>query len=134
MKITKIDHIGIAVKNLGQSSKKYSDILGIKVETIEEIPELGVKIAFIPVGDVLIELIQPMNENTPLYKRIEEKGEGVYHMAFSVDDIDQALDEMKAAKVPLRDELPRPGGMGSLIAMTKPEAFNDVVIELVQRS
>jgi len=134
MKIDKLDHIGIAVKDIDSAGKRYAQVLGINIEKMETLPDLGVKIAFMRVGDVLIELIQPLHEDTPLYKHILEKGEGVYHLAFDVDDIYQALEEMKNARVPLRDKTPRAGGRGSLIAMTKPEAFNDVMIELVQRS
>jgi len=134
MRIEKIDHIAIAVKDLNKALKLYTDILGLKVQKVEDFEDLQLKVAFIPVGEVLIELLEPSSENAPLSKRIREHGEGLYHIAFKVHDIQQSLETMKRGGVKMRDNQPRPGGMGSKIALSKPDSTNNVIIELVERS
>ena len=133
MKLIKIDHIGIAVKDLEKASRLYTDILKLEVKEIEEIEDLKVKIAFIPIGEVMIELVQPTAMDTPLAKRMNEIGEGLYHLALRVENIREALQEMKQRGVEMRDNEPRPGGMGSKIALSKPDSTNNVIIELVER-
>ena len=134
MEIEKIDHIGIAVRELDTSLRLYTNILNLKVEKIEEFTDLKVKVAFIPVGEVLVELVQPTTNDAPLAKRIKEHGEGLYHLAYRVKNIDDALQEMKKMGIEMRDNEPRPGGMGSRIAMSKTDSTNNVIIELVERS
>ena len=132
MDIKKVDHVGIAVTDLASALTLYTDIMGLKVAKIEEFEDLGVKVAFIPVGDILVELVQPLDSDTVLAKRIEMHGEGLYHIAYLVKDIDQALDEFKKNAVKMRDNEPRPA-MGSRIAFTTPDSTNNVMIELVER-
>ena len=134
MELKKIDHIGIAVKDLESAIKFYSGVLGLKVKAIEEFEDLQVKVAFLPLGDVLVELVQPLSPDAPLAQRINEQGEGMYHLAISVRNINQALTELKAAGIAMRDNSVRPGGMKSLIAFTKPDHTNNVSIELVERT
>jgi methylmalonyl-CoA/ethylmalonyl-CoA epimerase len=134
MEIEKIDHIGIAVKNLSSALKLYTDVLGLKVKRIEEFEDLKVKVAFIPVGEVLVELVQPKSAEAPLAKRINAHGEGLYHLAYRVRSIDDALEEIKKKGIEMRDNEARPGGMGSRIALSKPDSTNNVIIELVERS
>lgn len=134
LKIEKIDHIGIAVKDLRSALKLYTDVLKLEVKKIEEFEDLNVKVAFIPVGEVLVELVQPASNDAPLAKRINEHGEGLYHLAFRVKNIDEALKEMKRMGIEMRDNDPKTGGMGSRIAMSKPDSTNNVIIELVERS
>lgn len=133
MKIKKIDHIGIAVKDLDRAIKIYTDVLNLEVMKIEEFKDLRVKVAFVPVGEVLVELVQPTDPDAPLAKRINEQGEGLYHLALRVENIDQALQKMKQSGIEMRDNQPRPGGMGSKIALSKPDSTNNVIIELVER-
>jgi methylmalonyl-CoA/ethylmalonyl-CoA epimerase len=95
MEIKKIDHIGIAVKDLSNALKLYTDVLKLKVKKIEEFEDLNVKVAFIPVGEVLVELVQPTTDDAPLAKRIKEQGEGLYHLAYRVKNIDESLEEIK---------------------------------------
>jgi methylmalonyl-CoA epimerase len=134
MKIKKIDHIGIAVKDLERASKLYTDLFHLEVKRIEEVEDLKVKIAFIPIGEVMVELVQPTSNDAPLAKRIRENGEGLYHLALRVENIDEALQEMKQSKIEMRDNEPRLGGMGSKIALSKPDSTNNVIIELVERT
>jgi methylmalonyl-CoA epimerase len=134
MEIKKIDHIGIAVKDLERASTLYTDIFKLEVKKIEEVKDLKVKIAFIPIGEVMVELVQPTAMDTPLAKRISESGEGLYHLALRVENIYEALQEMKQRGIEMRDNEPRPGGMGSKIALSKPDSTNNVIIELIERS
>lgn len=132
--IKKIDHIGIAVKNLDEALSIYKRIYGlnpIKVETHEDIK---VKIAFIPLGEVLIELLQPTEPGAgKIGHFIEEKGEGLNHIALRVDNIDGAMVKLKNAGIELRDALPRPGGDDSKIAFIEPRFTQNVLTELVER-
>jgi len=134
MKIKKIDHIGIAVKNLEEALRLYTDIFSLEIKKIEEFKDLKVKIAFLPVGEVMVELVQPTSADTPLAKRIHENGEGLYHLALRVENVDEALQKMKQSGIEMRDKEPRSGGMGSKIAFSKPDSTHNVMIELVERT
>lgn len=134
MKIEKIDHIGIAVKDLEKALKLYTDIFKLEIKRIEEFKDLKVKIAFVPIGDVMVELVQPTSSDAPLAQRINENGEGLYHLALRVEDIDEALQKMKQSGIAMRDSEPRAGGMGSKIAFSKPDSTHNVMIELVERT
>ncbi|HEY56880.1 MAG TPA: methylmalonyl-CoA epimerase, partial [Dehalococcoidia bacterium] len=118
--IRRIDHIGIAVKNIDDAAKLYTDALGLKVQDIELMESVGVKIAMIPVGDSKIELIEPTNPEGGIARFIEKRGEGLHHLAFEVSDIEAALDLLKAKGIPLVDEKPRSGAGESRIAFLNP--------------
>lgn len=109
--IEKIDHIGIVVKDLEKAIKVYSDVLGFKVDKVEQVEEFKVKIAFLPVGEVLIELLEPIGPGV-VQDFLRDHGEGLYHICYRVTDIDKAL-EVVGKKTKLRDKRPRPGGAGS---------------------
>jgi len=129
--IEKIDHIGIVVKNLEKAIKVYSDVLGLKANKIEQVEEFKVKIAFLPVGEVLVELLEPVGPGI-VEDFLAEHGEGLYHICYKVADIDEALEEV-GKKVKLRDKKPRPGGAGSRVAFLEPESMFNVETELVER-
>ena len=93
MELTHIEHIGIAVKNLDESIKYYEDVLGLKCYSIEEVTDQKVKTAFFKVGQTKIELLESTQEDGPIGKFIEKKGEGIHHLAFHVKNIEDALDE-----------------------------------------
>ena len=131
--IEKIDHIGIAVKNLDETMEKYADVFGLKVTSIEVHPDLNIRICFIPVGEVLIEFLEPLSEEGRIGKFIKENGEGIHHIAYRVTDLEAILRMMKEEKIKLRDEQPRSGGLGSKIAFIDPAETNGVLTELVQR-
>lgn len=134
MKVEEIDHIGIAVRDLSTALKLYTDVLNLEVKKIEEFEDLKVKIAFIPVGEVMIELVHPTTSDAPLAKRVREQGEEMYHLALRVKNIDEAFREMKEMGIWMRENESRPGGMGSRVAFTKPTSTSNVIIELVERT
>lgn len=131
---SKIDHIGIAVKNLDKSLTVYENVYGLSPIKIETMEEINVRIAFIPLGEVLIELLEPTEEGAGIIGQfIKEKGEGFHHIAIRVENIDGVMGKLKDMKVPLRDETPRDGGDESRIAFIAPSFTNNVLTELVER-
>lgn len=131
--VKKVDHIGIAVSSLEESVKFYEDILGLKLQGIETVEEQKVKVAFLPVGDTEIELLEATTPDSPIAKFIENKGQGVQHIAFRVDDIEKALEDMKKLGIRLIDEKPRYGAGGARIAFLHPKSTNGVLVELCER-
>lgn len=132
--ISIIDHIGIVVESVEKSLSTYTDGLGLSLLQIEDNESFGVKIAFLPVGDTLVELIEPTKEGTMASKFLKEKGEGLHHIGFRVDNIRELLNGLKANGVPLIHDTPQDGGMGSLVAFMNPTAANSVYIEFIERS
>ena len=132
MKILKIDHIGIAVKSLAESSKLY-ELLGIKATGTEEVAEQKVKVAFFPVGDSEVELLESTAPDGPIARYIEKNGEGIQHIALRVFDLDAALAELKAKGVRLIDEKPRYGAGGARIAFVHPKSTGGILLELSER-
>lgn len=133
MKIVKVDHIGIAVKSLSEALKFYEEILGIKCEGVEEVEEQKVKTAFLPVGDTEIELLESTAPDGPIAKFIEKRGEGIHHIALRVDNVKEALKELKERGVALIDEVPRMGAGGAKIAFIHPKATGGVLLEICER-
>lgn len=131
--IGKVDHIGIAVSNLDDAIKLYKDVLGLGLHGIEEVEEQKVKVAFLPVGDTEIELLESTSPEGPIARYIEAKGQGIQHIAFQVDNIETALEEMKLKGMRLIDEKPRYGAGGAKIAFLHPKSTNGVLIELCER-
>jgi methylmalonyl-CoA/ethylmalonyl-CoA epimerase len=131
--IGKVDHIGIAVSNLDDAIKLYKDVLGLELHGIEEVEEQKVKVAFLPVGDTEIELLESTSPEGPIARYIEAKGQGIQHIAFQVDNIETALEEMKSKGMRLIDEKPRYGAGGAKIAFLHPKSTNGVLIELCER-
>lgn len=132
--IKKIDHIGIAVKNLSDAINTYRRLYGLEAIKIETLRDINVKVAFIPLGEVLIELLEPVKPGEGRIGRfLEEKGEGIHHIAFRVENIDDAMRRLKKISIPLRDEKPREGGDGSKIAFIEPISTQNVLTELVER-
>lgn len=133
MKILKIDHIGIAVKDLAASLKFYSQVLGLEVVGTEVVPEQQVKVAFLPCGDSELELLESTTPEGPIAKFIEKRGEGVQHIALRVDDLEEALEMMREKGLRLIDEKPRYGAGGARIAFVHPQAAKGVLLELTER-
>ncbi len=131
--VSKVDHIGIAVSNLEDSIKFYEEILGLKLHGTEVVEEQKVKVAFLPIGDTEVELLEATSPDSAIAKFIEAKGQGVQHIAYRVDDIEAALEEMKAKGIRLIDEKPRYGAGGARIAFLHPKSTNGVLIELCER-
>ncbi|NLL28920.1 MAG: methylmalonyl-CoA epimerase [Bacteroidales bacterium] len=132
MKISHIEHIGIAVKNLEESIKFYEEVLGFKCYGIEEVKDQKVKTAFFMVGQTKIELLESTDPEGPIGKFIEKKGEGMHHMAFAVEDIENALKEVEAKGVRLIDQTPRMGAEGMTIAFLHPKSTIGVLTEFCE--
>ncbi|WP_297475010.1 methylmalonyl-CoA epimerase [Thermococcus sp.] len=128
----KIDHVGIAVKNLDEAIKVWEG-LGLKVDEIEEVPDQKVRTAIIHVGESRIELLEPTSEDSPIAKFIAKRGEGIHHLALGVDDIEAHLEELKERGYLLIDEKPRIGAGGAKIAFVHPKAVTGVLLELCER-
>ncbi len=131
--VKKVDHIGVAVKNLEESLKFYQDVMGMDLAGTEIVEEQHVKVAFLPIGDTEIELLESTDPEGPIARYIDKKGEGVQHIAYKVEDIEVAIAEMKAKGVRMIDEKPRYGAGGAKIAFCHPKSTNGVLIELCQR-
>ena len=132
--IDKIDHIGIAVKNLDDALDMYRNVYRLEATKIETIKDIKVRIAFIPLGEVLIELLEPTEPGQGRIGRfLEENGEGFHHIAYRVGNIDRAMERLKGINIPLRDKQPRDGGDGSRIVFIEPMVTQNVLTELVER-
>jgi len=133
MKILKIDHLGIAVKSIEDGKKFWTQILGLEVEGTETVEAQKVTTAFLPVGGSEVELLESTASDGPIAKYIEKKGEGIQHVAFRVENIEEALKELKEKGIRLIDEKPRQGAGGAKIAFLHPKATNGVLVELSER-
>ncbi len=129
----RVDHIGIAVKDLEQAKKFYTEVLGMECMGEEVVEEQKVKVCFIPCGDSEVELLESTSPDGPIAKYIEKNGEGIQHLAIRVDDIEAALADLKAKGVRLIDEKPRYGAGGASIAFVHPKATGGILLELSQR-
>jgi len=127
-----VDHIGIAVRNLDAAIKAYEG-LGLKVSSRDEVTSEGVKVAFLPLGESRIELLESTNPEGAVAKFIEKKGEGVHHVALRVDDIVKALADAKANGLQLINETPRVGAHGHKVAFLHPKSTSGVLLEFIQR-
>lgn len=132
MNLSHIEHIGIAVKNLESSIKYYEDILGLQCYAIEEVKDQKVKTAFFMLGQTKIELLESTDPEGPIGKFIEKKGEGVHHLAFAVNGIENALAELAQKGVQLVDQNPRKGAEGLDIAFLHPKSTGGVLTELCE--
>jgi methylmalonyl-CoA/ethylmalonyl-CoA epimerase len=133
MKVLKIDHLGIAVNSIGEAKKLFHDILGLKFEGTETVQEQKVTTAFFPVGDSEVELLESTAPDGPIAKYLEKRGEGIQHIAFRVDNLEEALAELKGKGIRLIDEKPRKGAGGAKIAFLHPKSTHGVLIELSER-
>lgn len=134
MKIICVDHIGIAVKSLDEILDFYTEVLGLKSTGSEEVDEQKARTAFIPVGDTEIELLESTSPEGPIAKFIEKRGEGIHHIALRVENIEEALAELKAKDVKLIDQSPRYGAGRAKIAFIHPKATQGVLLEISQRT
>lgn len=130
--IRKIDHVGIAVKNLDEAIKVWES-LGLKVEEIEEVEEQKVRTAIFHVGESRIELLEGTSEDSPISKFIAKRGEGIHHIALGVDDIEEHLKKLEEQGFRLIDREPREGAGGAKIAFVHPKSVNGVLLELCKR-
>jgi len=129
--INKIDHIGIAVSNLEESMKIYTDWLGLKVSEIETLNERKIRLAMIPVGETKVELLEGTGPDSTITKFIAQRGEGIHHIGFGVKNIKEMLKDLKNKGVPLIDQEPRKGSGGASVAFLHPSGAK-ILIELVE--
>jgi methylmalonyl-CoA/ethylmalonyl-CoA epimerase len=127
-------HVAVAVRNLDEVEKLYETALGLKVEHREVVEEQGVKTSMLVPsrGGTAIELLEPVDRDSPISKFLDKRGEGIHHICFAVDDIEAALERLKKEGVRLIDETPRPGAYNSRVAFIHPKAVNGVLIELAE--
>jgi len=130
MKIKRVEHIAIAVDSLQQSMDLLQNTFGIDVEYEEQIGQT--RLAMLPVGETYLELLEGQGPDSGVTKWIKEKGTGLFHICFEVEDIDGALAELKAKGVKLRDETPRIGHGGARMAFLDPASTGNVLIELAE--
>jgi methylmalonyl-CoA/ethylmalonyl-CoA epimerase len=132
MKPSHIEHIGIAVSNLESAIKFYEEVFGLKCYNIEEVAEQRVRTAFFMVGQTKIELLQSTDPEGPIGKFIEKKGEGIHHIAFAVENIEEQLIHSEKMGVKLIDKIPRKGAEGLDIAFLHPKSASGVLIEICE--
>jgi len=127
--MTKLDHIGIAVKSIDAAKKIYED-LGLTIEHVESVGTQKVRTAFLSVGDANLELLEPSGPDSTIAKYIEKRGEGIHHICLRVDDIEAHLARLQERGYRLINEAPVPGAHGCRVAFLHPAAGNGVLIEL----
>ncbi|NDV68041.1 methylmalonyl-CoA epimerase [Dysgonomonas sp. 25] len=132
MNISHIEHLGIAVKSIEEQLPYYEGVLGLKCYNIEVVEDQKVKTAFFKVGQTKIELLEPTSPDSTIAKFIEKRGEGIHHIAFSVDGVANALKEMEEKGVQLIDKAPRGGAEGLNIAFLHPKSTGSVLTELCE--
>ena len=134
MKPTHIEHIGIAVKDLETSIQFFEEKMGLHCYRVEEVPEQKVKTAFLKIGKTKIELLESTSQDGPIGKFIEKRGEGLHHLAFAVEGLQDSLDELAEKEVRLIDKTPRKGAEGLDIAFLHPKSTFGVLTELCEQS
>jgi len=128
----KIDHIGIAVSNLSAAIKTY-ELLGFKIEHREEVTDMNVRVAFLPIGDTRFELLEPFSKDSVVAKFIEKRGEGIHHICIEVKDIQKALQDLKDKNINLVYDVPKKGANNTLISFIHPKSSHGLLIELCQK-
>ena len=132
MKVTKISHIGVAVKRIEDWMNFYTKVLGLENQGIETLDIQKLKLAFFRIGDSAIELLEPLDDSSTIAKFINKQGEGLHHIAIEVKDIHEAINQCKQLGMKLVDETPRSGAHGNLIAFLHPKSTGGVLLELCQ--
>lgn len=128
----KIEHIGIAVKDISASNELFKKLFGEQHYKVEEVESEGVKTSFFRIGKNKIELLEATKENSPIAKFIEKKGEGVHHIAFDVENIEEEIKRLKEEGFVVLNDIPKKGADNKLVAFLHPKTTNGVLIELCQ--
>ncbi|HPF96326.1 MAG: methylmalonyl-CoA epimerase [Flavobacteriaceae bacterium] len=128
----KIEHLGIAVKNLDESNELFEKLLGVSHYKIEEVESEGVKTSFFQVGETKIELLEATRPESPIAKFIEKKGEGIHHMAFDVEQIENEIERLTAEGFQVINDSPKNGADNKRIVFLHPKTTNGVLIELCE--
>ena len=130
----KLDHVGIAVRSLELALQTYVSQLGFELREIVTIEEQGVKVAILPCGEGRIELLEPTGSDSPIYRFLEKRGEGIHHLCFQVDDIEGKLDQLESTSIKVLNETPCLGLENRKIAFLHPKSTHGVLIELVEET
>ena len=128
----KINHLGIATKEIAGALKFWEGALGLENVHTEVVEDQKVRVAMLPLGESRIELLEPTSDDSPISKFLEKRGSGIHHIAVEVDDINASLKRLKEKGMRLIDEQPRIGAEGCLVAFVHPSSANGVLLELVQ--
>jgi methylmalonyl-CoA epimerase len=131
--MSKIDHVGIAVKSIAEAARLYVAGLGLELERIETVSEQGVKVGFLPLGESEIELLEPLSAESTVAQFLEKRGEGLHHLCIEVPDIRAAMAHLREQGARLLSEEPSSGAGGSLVAFIHPRSANGVLLELSQK-
>ncbi len=130
--IKRIAHIAIAVRSVEEASRFFEEALGLRCERTEVVETEKAKVAFLPLGETEIELVEGVEKGNPLEKFLEKRGEGIHHICLEVEDLDETMKQLREAGVPLLDEVPRPGADGTRVAFIHPKGAHGILIELVE--
>jgi len=130
----KIDHLGIAVKAVADAAKMYEQVLGLKVSSMDQVDDQGVRVAMLDIGESRFELLEATRPDSPIGKFVAKRGEGLHHVAVQVEDIEAALAQLKAAGIRLIDETPRKGAHNTRVAFIHPAGTHGVLLELVEHA
>jgi len=128
----KVEHIGIAVKNLNNSNQLFNSLLNQAHSKIEEVESEKVRTSFFKLGDTKIELLESMDEDSPIAKFIEKKGEGIHHIAFEVSDISKEVERLKSEGFIVINDEPKKGADNKMVTFLHPKSANGVLVELCQ--
>lgn len=132
--IQNINHIGIAVRSLDETVPFYTEQLGLPLQKIEEVDSEKVRVAFINAGNVKLELLEPTNEDSPIAKFIEKRGQGIHHVAFGVIEIEDRIREIKERGIQMIHDTSKPGAGGAQVAFMHPKSTHGVLFELCDKS
>ena len=127
-----LNHVGIAVRSIDDQRAHYEGTLGAQFEGVEDVPSQKVRVAFYRMGDVRLELLEPTDPASPIAKFLESRGEGLHHLAFTVDDIQERIEELKNEGLRMIDDSPRQGAHHMQIAFIHPKSTHGVLTELCQ--
>ena len=127
-----INHIGIAVRDLEAAVVVFHEKLGLPLREIKELPDRGIKIAFLHAGETLVELMAPLGEDSQISKFLDKRGEGIHHMCFEVDDVAQELDRLSEGGVRTLSKRPEVGAEGLPMAFLHPKSTHGVLVEILQ--
>ena len=132
MRNKKVEHIGIAVKNLDETMSFYDDVLGLEKLSVETVESQGVNIAFFKTGETKIELLEPINDDSPIAKFIDKRSEGIHHMAIEVEDIEAKIEDMKEKGAKFIGNKPTEGADDMKVIFVHPKSTNGVLLELCE--
>lgn len=131
--IKKIDHIGIAVHSIEKSLVFYTEVLNLPLLAIEEVDSENVRVAFLQAGDTKLELLEPTNSESAIYKYLEKRGEGIHHVALGVESIEKRIEEMKEKGIRMINDVPKVGAGGADVAFMHPKSTGGILYEFCEK-